>query len=241
MKFVSDNVKYEDYLDSNNGIFYFDSLKDLPSDLDDCEKLFDKDVLQIKKLVNDIGSLKEITEYEQLNLGLYDNSNIIDETFIQRFNKRIQLYGFISIPFAQNKKNHLVTLKNLLPFHVKKDIQKEKLSFELAYLEKTDKIVTSDKKIHNLSIVCVEKRNMGFVEKEIIIEGLQSFDKYKKLNPIEIKITDTEIYNKLIFKENRTVKYRFIPNNILLSSSVQEETEIIFLIVDGLMTHVILF
>ena len=234
MKFVSDNVKYKDYLDSNNGIFYFDSLKDLPGDLDDCEKLFDKDVLEIKKLVNDIGLLKEITEYEQLNLGLYDNSNLIEETFIQRFNKRIQLYGFISIPFAQNKKNHLVTLKNLLPFRVKKDIQKEKLSFELAYLEKTDKIVTSNKKIHNLSIVCVEKNNMGFVEKEIIIEGLQSFNKYKKLNPIEIKITDTEIYNKLIFKENKRVKYRFIPNNILLSSSVQEETEIIFLIVDGL-------
>ena len=234
LKFVSDNVKYKDYFDSNNGIFFFDSVKDLPSDLDDCEKLFDKDVLEIKKLVNDIGLLKEITEYEQLTLALYDNSNIIEDTFIQRFNKQIQLYGFISIPFAQNKKNHLVTLKNLLSFRVKKDIQKENLSFELAYLEKTDKIVTSDQKIHNLSIVCVEKRNMGFIEREIIIEGLQSFDKYKKLNPIEIKITDDEIYNKLIFKENRRVKYRFIPNNILISSSVQEETEVIFLIVDGL-------
>ena len=234
MKFISDNVKYKDYLDSNNEIFYYDSLKDLPGDLDDCEKLFDKDVLEIKKLVNDTGLLKEITEYEQLNLGLYDDNNIIEETFIQRFNKRIQLYGFISIPFVQNKKNHLITLKNLLSFRVKKDIQTEKLSFELAYLEKRDKILTSDQKIHNLSIVCVEKRNMGFIEKEIINEGLQSFDRYKKLNPIEIKITDPEIYNKLIFKENRRVKYRFIPNNILMSSSVQEETEVIFLIVNGL-------
>ena len=234
MKFVSDNVKYKDYLDSNNGIFYFDSLKDLPGDLNDCEKLFDKDLLEIKKLVSDTGSLKEITEYEQLNLGLYDDIDIIEETFIQRFNKRIQLYGFISVPFAQNKKNHLVTLKNLLPFRIKKDILTEKLSFALAYLEKTDQILTTDKKIHNLSIVRVEKRNMGFVEKEIIIQGLQSFNKYKKLNPIEIKITDTDIYNKLIFRENRRIKYRFIPNNILLSSSVQEETEIIFLIVDGL-------
>ena len=234
MKFVCENSKYKDYLDSNNGIFYFESLKDLPGDLDDCEKLFDKDVLEIKKLVNDTGMLKEITEYEQLNLGLYDDTNIIEDTFIQRFNKRIQLYGFISVPFAQNKKNHLVTLKNLLPFRVKKDILTEKLSFELTYLEKTDRILTSDKKIHNLLIVNIEKRNMGFVEKEIIIEGLQSFNKYKKLNPIEIKITDDNIYNKLLFKENRRIKYRFIPNNILLSSSVQEETEIIFLIVDGL-------
>ena len=234
MKFVCDNSKYKDYLDSNDGIFYFESLKDLPGDLEDCEKLFDKDVLEIKKLVNDIGLLKEITEYEQLNLGLYDDENIIDETFIQRLNKRIQIYGFISIPFVQNKKNHLVTLKNLLPFRVKNNIQKERLTFQLAYLEKEDKILTSDKKIHNLSIVCVEKRNMGFIKKEIIIEALQSFEKFKKLNPIEIKITDPEIYNKLIVKENTRVKYRFIPNNILISSSVQEETEVIFLIVEGL-------
>ena len=233
MKFVSENVKYKDYLDSNDGVFFFESLKDLPGDLDDCEKLFDKDVLEIKKLVNDIGLLKEITKYEQLNLGLYEHDNIIDETFIQRLNKRIQLYGFISIPFAQNKKNHLVSLKNLLPFRVKNNIQKERLTFQLAYLEKEDKILTSDQKIHNLSIVCVEKRNMGFIKKEIIIEALQSFEKFKKLNPIEIKITDPGIYNKLIVKENTRVKYRFIPNNILISSSVQEETEVIFLIVDG--------
>ena len=75
---------------------------------------------------------------------------------------------------------------------------------------------------------------MGFVEKEITIEGLQAFDQYKKLNPLEIKITDPEIYKRLIFKENRRIKYRFIPNNILLSSSVQEEIEIIFLIVNCL-------
>ena len=119
--------------------------------------------------MNDIGLLKEITEYEQLNLGLYDDENIIDQTFIQRLNKKIQIYGFISIPFVQNKKNHLVTLKNLLPFRVKDNIQKEKLTFQLAYLEKEDKISTNDQKIYNLSIVCVEKRNMGFIKKEIII------------------------------------------------------------------------
>ena len=235
MKFVCENSKYKDYLDSNDGIFYFDSYKDLPNDLDDCEKLFDKDVLEIKKLVNDIGQLKEITEYEQLNLALYDDSNIIEETFIQRFNKQIQLYGFISIPFANSKKNHLITLKNLLPFRVNKDIQKENLSFELGYLEKEDNIVTNEKKIHNLSIVCIEnKKPMPLIEKEVIIEALQSFDQYQKLNPIEIKITDSDVFKELIYKKNQRIKYRFIPNTILFSSSVQEETELIFLTVTGL-------
>ena len=169
MKFVSENVKYKDYLDSNDGVFFFESLKDLPADLDDCENLFDKDVLEIKKLVNDIGLLKEITEYEQLNLGLYDDDNIIDETFIQRLNKRIQIYGFISIPFVQNKKNHLVTLKNLLPFHVKNNIQKERLTFQLAYLEKEDKILTSDQKIHIYQLFALKKETWDLLKKKLLL------------------------------------------------------------------------
>ena len=235
MKFVCENTKYKDYLDTNNGIFYFDSYKDLPGDLDECEKLFDKDVLEIKKLVNDIGRLQEITEYEQLNLALYDDSNIIEETFVQRFNKQIQLYGFISIPFAHAKKNHLITLKNLLPFRVNTDVEKQNISFELSYLEKEDDIVTNDKKIHNLSIVCVEnKRPMPIIKKEVTIEALQAFDKYQKLNPIDIKITDSEVFKELTFISNRRIKYRFIPNTFLFSSSVQQETEVIFLTVTGL-------
>ena len=154
MKFVCSNKKYKEYLDSNNGIFYSNSYKDLPDDLNECEKLFDKDVLEIKKLVQDIGALNEVTEDEQLNLAIYDDSNLVEETYIQRFNKHLQLYGFISIPFANTKKSNLITLNNLLPFRVKRTIQKERLILELSYLEKTDQIATSDKKIHNLSIVC---------------------------------------------------------------------------------------
>ena len=235
MKFVCENTKYKDYLDSNDGIFFFNSYKDLPGDLDECEKLFDKDVLEIKKLVNDIGRLQEITEYKQLNLALYDDSNIIEETFVQRFNKQIQLYGFISIPFAHAKKNHLITLKNLLPFRVNNDVEKNNISFELSYLEKEDDIVTDDKKIHNLSIVCVEsKRPMPIIEKEVTIEALQAFDKYQKLNPIDIKITDSDVFKELTYISNRRIKYRFIPNTFLFSSSVQQETEVFFLTVTGL-------
>ena len=46
MKFVCSNKKYKEYLDSNNGIFYSNSYKDLPDDLNECEKLLDKDVLE---------------------------------------------------------------------------------------------------------------------------------------------------------------------------------------------------
>ena len=157
MQFIYPKSKYENYLNSNSGIFYFDSYKDLPVDLAEWEKVFDEEVLKIKKLVHDIGEINELIEDEQLNLILYDDSNIIEETFIQRSNKQLQLYGFISIPFANTKKNNLITLQNLLLFRVKRDIQKENISFELSYLEKEDQVLTDDKKNHNLSIVCIEK------------------------------------------------------------------------------------
>ena len=64
LKFVCSKSKYENYLNSNNGIFYFDSYKDLPDDLAECEKLFEKEVLKIKKLVGDIGEINELTEDE---------------------------------------------------------------------------------------------------------------------------------------------------------------------------------
>ena len=47
MKFVCSNTKYKNYIDSNNGIFFYDSYKDLPSTLNECEQLFDKNVLEI--------------------------------------------------------------------------------------------------------------------------------------------------------------------------------------------------
>ena len=123
------------------------------------------------------------------------------------------------------KKNHLITLKNLLPFRVNNDVEKNNISFELSYLEKEDDIVTDDKKIHNLSIVCVEsKRPMPIIEKEVTIEALQAFDKYQKLNPIDIKITDSDVFKELTYISNRRIKYRFIPNTFLFSSSVQQET-----------------
>ena len=75
---------------------------------------------------------------------------------------------------------------------------------------------------------------MNVIEKEITFEGLQDLEKCQKLSPIDIKITDNEVKRRLIFKETRRVKYRFIPNNILFSLSVQQETKVIFLTVTGL-------
>ena len=231
---VSSKNKYKDYLSCNEGIFFNDITIKLPRDIDTCEKVFDEEVLKVKELVKSIGKIKNIPEYEQINVALYDESNIIEETYVQRINKKIQLYGIASIPFAHTKKNHVVSLKNLLPFRINENNNKHKITFSLKNLEGKTQIETSNNKIYNLSIIAVEDKKMPKIHKEVMIEALQSFDKYQKLNPIEIQITDSSIFKELALFNNTKTKYRFVPNSILLSSSVQEETEVIFLAVTGL-------
>ena len=235
MRIYSEKKKYKDYFTSNHGVFFDNVKKKIPHDIKNCEKTFDEEVLKIKKLVEEIGIPKEIPEYKQINLALYDETNIIEETFVQRLNKKIQLYGIASIPFAHIKKNHIVSLNNLLPFRINEDTKKHKITFSLQNLEGKTPIETTDNKIYNLSILSVEKdKKMPKIEKEITIEALQAFDKYQKLNPIEIQITDGDIFKELTLYKNAKVKYKFVPNSILFSSSVQQETEVIFLAVNGL-------
>ena len=235
MRMLSENKKYKDYLTSEHGLFFDPVKKKMPHDIKSCEKTFDEEVLKIKKLVEEIGIPKEIPEYEQINLALYDETNIIEETFVQRLNKKIQLYGIASIPFAHIKKNHVVSLKNILPFRINEDTKKHKITFSLQNLEGKTPIETTDNKIYNLSILAVEEEKiMPKIEKEITIEALQAFDKYQRLNPIEIQITDSDIFKELTLYKNARVRYRFVPNSILFSSSIQQETEVIFLAVNGL-------
>ena len=65
------------------------------------------------------------------------------------------------------------------------------------------------------------------------IEGLQNFVNYSKINPINIQINNSEIENALAFYSRR-YRYRFIANNLLFSSSIQQDTNVIFLATSGL-------
>ena len=61
--------------------------KKVPKLLKYCEELFDKDVLEIKQLVKDIGDLKTLIYREQKKFVLYDDSNIISDTFSTELKK----------------------------------------------------------------------------------------------------------------------------------------------------------
>ena len=71
---------------------------------------------------------------------------------------------------------------------------------------------------------------------EIKIEGFQNFEQYMKINPINIRIIDPEIQKKFMFYSKK-YKYRFIANSLLFSSSIKEDTKIIFITTNGLTTQ----
>ena len=59
--------KYKEWLGTDNRIFMKPYIRKIPKPLTDCEKLFDKDVLEIKQLVKDIGDLNTLIRREQKN------------------------------------------------------------------------------------------------------------------------------------------------------------------------------
>ena len=71
---------------------------------------------------------------------------------------------------------------------------------------------------------------------EIKIEDFQNFEQYMKINPINIRIIDPEIQTKFMFYSKK-YKYRFIANSLLFSSSIKEDTKIIFITTNGLTTQ----
>ena len=125
MKFTSTNKEYSRWLDNHSYFtFYKADLFDFPNNqtIDDCEKLFDKNVLPIKKLVKDISDLNDLVITKTKDFFLYDNSNFIQSTFFTELNKNIQAYGYISSLY-NNRNNRLISSKNKLKFNVLADTE----------------------------------------------------------------------------------------------------------------------
>ena len=219
MNFLISNNSYSKWFKNDYNVFYSTSLIDIPESLTQCEKLFDKYVLPIKKLVKDFGDLNNLTIKETKKFFLYDDSNFITNTFFTELNKKVQCYGYISLLY-DNSDEQLVNSKNRLKFTVNKNIQKDFLTLQLEDFLTPKKVEMTDSK------------NMRIIDK-IKIEGLQNFEQYKKINPTDIHITDPEIPTKLMFYSKRN-RYSFIANSLLFSSSIKEDTKPIFIITNGL-------
>ena len=135
--------------------------------------MFDKDVLEIKQLVKDIGDLKNLIHKEQKKFILYDDSNIISDTFFTELNKNILSYGLISLHYDYNNEK-LINWKNKLRFKINKNIKKEFVTLQLEDILVPKQIVTEDSKTTNISILSVAESKMQIIL-EFLIEGLQKF------------------------------------------------------------------
>ena len=190
-------------------------IKKIPKLLKYCEGLFDKDILEIKQLLKDIGDLNTLIHREQKNFVSYDDSNIISNTFFTEINKNIRSYGIISLQYDYNNEK-LINWKNKLRFKINHNIKKEFITLQLEDVLTPKKIETEDSKI---SILSIAESKMQ-IKDEFIIEGFQNFEQYNKINPVSVRIIDPDIQTKLLFYSKK-YKYRFIANSLLFSSSIK--------------------
>ena len=110
-------------------------------------------------------------------------------------------------------------------------------------IRKPGTIQTEDSKIINFSILSTKskrkirsKREMSYqLLDEFRIVGIQNYNLYEKLNSFYINIGVSEIQGKLSRCGTQHYKYRFIIDSLLISPSVVQDKNVIFLICNRLM------
>ena len=122
---------------------------------------------------------------------------------------------------------------------MEKDIYKTELKLELnkVHNKKTFDIV--DDNVFNFGILSTKKRkkigekrimNSEVIDSVIII-GIQNTE-YAYLNPVHIHIKSESVIRRLLANKNN--KYRFLLKSLIFSSNITNDTDVIFLVVDGL-------
>ena len=140
------------------------------------------------------------------------------------------------------KTTNLIRPENSWKFSVLYNKYMDHIILQLEDIRKLGKIETKDAKVTNFPILSTKsnrkvgsKRKMSYPPvDEFRIVGLQNYNLDEKLNPIEINIRDSKIQGKLPRYDTQRYKYRFIVNNLWISSSVVQDTNVIFLICNGL-------
>ena len=231
---VSDDVKK--IFDSSDTILIKPDKIAVPSELK--ERLFGQGE-KIKKLSKEM-QLKSLTlAYE--NVFLYDLENIITETFVTELNQRFSTYRLISFSGETKTDNKLalISLSSELKFNLKKDIYKKKVGFELGKVHTKTPFSTTHNNVLNFGILCTQKNKTAgekiTMSQEIIetihVLDLQNFVNYDRLNPIDVSPNSNDIIEKLV--KYKKFKYRFLIENLLFSSNLENDIDVIFVICNG--------
>ena len=168
---------------------------------------------------------------------------MITETYVSELSENISIYNLIAFlgkTTNKDKKLHLITPKHKLKFSLKKDTYKNKIELKLGKIHTKSSFSTLQDNVLNFGILCT-KRNKTIGEKRAItheiidtvhILGLQNFDGYVRLNPVEITIDSNKIIKTL--SNYKKYKFRIIIESLLLSTNLQNNTDVIFITCNGL-------
>ena len=176
---------------------------------------------------------------EPENYFSYGDSSMIETTFFSELNKKNQIYGLISY-FSDNKKNiaKLITPQKRLEFTVKSKNYKENIALQLVST-KSENVISKkiENKMNNIGILSEnktkrigEKRRMSRILGEVLISGLEDLKQYHKLNPVDIKVDDSQIISSL----SKCWKYRLKIMSLLISASFNQTANVIFITYIGL-------
>ena len=216
----------------NKNIVAFNSKNNIEiEDLSDAKKI-SSSLDNIKRLIKESEKVEKTVGISQEGYFLYDNSNIIKETFISEINKKVPLIGSNSYFDKVNAddKIKLITSKNRLKFEPRENSQLEYLSFQLQPTFGNKKINLRKKYIDNFSILIIPKKKLEqkrkmdeIVVNTLFVKGLQSYDKYTTLNPLDIDFRLNNLHQKL--EDYKGYKYRLALVNVLFSAKFENETK----------------
>ena len=172
---------------------------------------------------------------------LYDNQNIIKETFISEINKKVSLIGSLwyFVKTGCNGRMSLVNSRNKLNFKIKKSQNLAKFSFGISPVVVSKKINFKNRQINNILIVSIDKkaragqkRKMTEILDTLLIKALQSYDRYTILNPLDIDIRSNYMTEKI--NNYKGYMYEVCIRNLLFSAGIKSDTQNIFLICHNL-------
>ena len=116
---------------------------------------------KIKKLSKEI-QLKSLTlAYE--NFFLYNNENMITETFVTELNQELSMFGLVSFSgeAKNNNKLDLITPNKELKFNMKKDVYKNRITLNLGKVHTKTSFSTTQNNVLIFGLLCThtKKRN----------------------------------------------------------------------------------
>ena len=217
-----------------NDILQTDSFSGKQKQKDLTPSALDKYKLENLKISdNDFKDLNKTIKPTEFAFSLYENLNIIKETYVSELNKKVSLLGgvwyYVKADSADGKVE-LITPRNKLKLNVKQNVSLSDLSLSIAPVIASQKLNLRERKIKNLLIISTfsktRKRKMREILDTIMIKALQKFENYTVLNPIDIDIRSNYMTEQI--DDFKYCVYQVMIKNLLFSANIVNNTQQIF-------------